>query len=105
MGKPVYSFGYIQVKDHDEYMERYGQHIPAIISKFGGEFLAATNSAVLVEGKATGNWVVLSRFPNMEQAHAFMTSEEYAPFRAMRRDELTDSNLVISFADELPGVA
>ncbi|MEM7739498.1 MAG: DUF1330 domain-containing protein [Pseudomonadota bacterium] len=104
MSKPVYSFGYIQVKDHAEYMERYGQHIPAIIAAFGGEFLAATKSAVLVEGTAPGNWVVLSRFPSMEKAKAFMESDAYAPFRAMRRDALTDSNLIISFADELPGL-
>ncbi|MEM0927947.1 MAG: DUF1330 domain-containing protein [Pseudomonadota bacterium] len=102
MDQPVYSFGYIQVKDHADYMERYGQHIPAIIAKFGGEFLAATQNNALVEGNAPGNWVVLARFPSKEQARAFMTSEEYAPFLKLRQDELTDSNLVISFFDELP---
>ncbi len=103
MSQPVYCFGYIKVKNHEDYMERYGQHLPKIIAGFGGEFLAATQETGIVEGDADGNWVVLCKFPSSEQSKAFFASDAYAPYGRLRREELTDSNLIVSFADELPG--
>ncbi|NNU16397.1 DUF1330 domain-containing protein [Parvularcula sp. ZS-1/3] len=102
MSKPVYSFAYIQVKDHADYLERYGKPLPPIIEKFGGEFLAATQIAGVVEGEAEGNWAVLAKFPSQEQAQAFYTSPEYAPYLKLRREELTDGSLMVSFAAEVP---
>lgn len=98
----VYTFAYIQVKDHEEYMERYGQHLLPIIEKYDGKFLAATKAAGLVEGEQQGNWAVLTHFPTQEKAQAFYTSEEYAPYLKLRREELTDANLMITFAKALP---
>ena len=57
----VYTFAYIQVKDHEEYMEKYGQHLLPIIEKYDGKFLAATKAAGIVEGEQQGNWAVLTQ--------------------------------------------
>jgi len=102
MSQPVYSFAYIQVKDHDDYLERYGQHVLPVLEKFGGEFLAATQVAGVVEGQAEGNWAVLAKFPSAEQAQAFYASEEYKPLLDLRRNTLTDGSLMVSFAAALP---
>lgn len=103
MSQPVYSFAYIQVKDHADYLERYGRHVWPILQKFGGEFLAATPAAGVVEGEALGNWAVLAKFPSAEQAHAFYASDEYAPLLKLRRETLTEGSIMISFAEALPG--
>lgn len=102
MSQGVYTFGYIQVKDHEDYMERYGQHLLPIIEKYQGKFLAATKAAGVVEGEHPGNWAVLAHFPSQELATAFYKSEEYAPYLKLRRGELTDGSLMINFAKELP---
>ncbi|NRA31082.1 MAG: DUF1330 domain-containing protein [Parvularculaceae bacterium] len=102
MSKPVYSFAYIQVKDHADYLERYGQHVLPVIEKFGGEFLAATPVAGVVEGDVKGNWAVLAKFPSAEQATAFYQSEEYAPLLKLRRETLTEGSIMVSFAEDLP---
>jgi uncharacterized protein (DUF1330 family) len=102
MSKGVYSFTFIQVKDHKDYMERYGKHLQPIIARYEGKFLAATQAAAVVEGEHPGNWAVLAYFPSQEKAQAFYTSEDYAPYLKLRREELTDSSLMVSFADALP---
>lgn len=102
MSQDVYSFAYIDVKDHADYLDRYGQHLPPIIAKFGGEFLAATQMAGVVEGDAKGNWAVLAKFPSMEQAQAFYASPEYAPYLKLRREELTNGGIMVSFAASVP---
>ncbi|GGY39821.1 DUF1330 domain-containing protein [Parvularcula lutaonensis] len=102
MNQPVYTFVYVQVKDHDDYMDRYGRHLGPIIEKFGGRFLAATKTAGVVEGEQPGNWAVLAEFPSMEAAQGFYGSDEYAPYLKLRREELSDGSLMISFAKELP---
>lgn len=102
MSQEVYSFAYIDVKDHADYIERYGQHLPPIIAKFGGEFLAATQMAGVVEGDVKGNWAVLAKFPSMEQAKAFYASPEYAPYLKLRLEELTEGSVMVSFAGGLP---
>lgn len=102
MSQGVYTFAFIQVKDHEDYMERYGRHLLPIIEKYEGRFLAATQAAAVVEGEQPGNWAVLTHFPSQEKANAFYLSEEYAPYLKLRRGELTDGSLMVTFAKALP---
>jgi len=63
--------------------------------KAGAEILAATPQPEVLEGGWKSNWTVLIRFPSMEAARSFYDSEEYAPFRSIRVDELTNEGSVV----------
>ncbi|MGB1448250.1 MAG: DUF1330 domain-containing protein [Flavobacteriaceae bacterium] len=101
MGKKVYSFGRMKVKDFDEYIERYGLQLEPILAKYNGRVLAANKKGVLVEGKEEGNWTVLMEFDSGKDAFEFYASPEYAPLKKMRLEELTDNALAISFPAEI----
>lgn len=102
MGQKVYSFGRMKVKDYDDYFKRYGLPFLSILDKYNGKLLSATKKGVIVEGKEEGNWTVLVEFSNGKDAFDFYASEEYAPLKKLRLDELTDGALAISFPAELP---
>ena len=102
MATKVYSFGRMKVKDYEDYFDRYGVPFLSILYKYNGKLLAATKKGVLVEGEETGNWTVLVEFPNGKDAYDFYASEEYAPIKKIRIEELTDGALAISFPAEIP---
>ncbi|MGB1971412.1 MAG: DUF1330 domain-containing protein [Flavobacteriaceae bacterium] len=102
MSTTVYSFGRMRVKDYDDYFKRYGVPFLSILKKYNGKLLAATTKGVLVEGKEEGNWTVLVAFENGKDAFEFYASEEYAPLKKLRLEELTNSALAISFPAEIP---
>ena len=91
------SFGYligeIDVKDPEAYKE-YVAGTPAVVAKFGGEFIVRGGQFVPKEGRAPHGRVVLIRFPSYEKAKAFYDSDEYAGLLALRLS-LTDSRLFL----------
>lgn len=100
MPQPAFMVGQIKVKDFKAYFERYASQVRAQAEQFGGEFLVATTRAEVNEGAWDCNWTVVIRFPSKDAALAFYHSPGYAPLKAMRVNELTDSgNLVL-----LPGL-
>lgn len=97
----VYSFGRMKIKDYEAYLEKYATPFESILDKFNGKVLAATKKGVVVEGKEEGNWTVLIEFQNGKDAFNFYASEEYAPLKKLRLEELTDNALAISFPAEI----
>ena len=102
MANKVYSFGRMKVKDFNDYKKRYGVPFLDVLDKYNGKLLAATENGVTVEGKENGNWTVLIEFTTGKDAFEFYASEEYAPLKKLRLDELTEGALAISFPAELP---
>ncbi len=92
---PAYIFAEIAVDDFEQYFPEYALPLSALLPQFEGEILAATRDGVAREGEKPGNWTVLAKFPSMAHAQAFYDSEEYAPLRSKRLNELTSDNLLI----------
>ncbi|MEI7439230.1 MAG: DUF1330 domain-containing protein [Thermoleophilia bacterium] len=92
---PVYGMVQINIKDFDEFMERYAQHVFPILEKWGVEMIAGSATPTTKEGDFSGNWAAVLRFPSMEVAEAWYASDDYAPYRALRLDELTDSGSLV----------
>jgi len=95
---PAYLIGRLNVKNHDEYMERYAMPVLSLFEKAGAEVLAASPEPDVVEGEWQSNWTVLVRFPSLEAARQFYRSDAYAPLRALRIDELTDEGAAVMVA-------
>jgi uncharacterized protein (DUF1330 family) len=91
------SFGYligeIDVKDPEAYKE-YVAGTPAVVAKFGGEFIVRGGKTLAKEGQPPLGRVVVIRFPSYEKAKAFYESREYAGLLALRLS-LTDSRLFL----------
>ncbi len=94
MAQPCFVIVQFDVKDFAQYFADYGSKLGALAAKHGGEFLAATPNFVVKEGVAAGNFTAILRFPSAEQAQALYESEDYAPLKAKRIDELTHGGQV-----------
>jgi uncharacterized protein (DUF1330 family) len=83
----------VSVNDPEGYKE-YTAGTPAVVAKYGGEFIVRGGKTEAKEGQAPAGRVVVIRFPSFEKAKAFYESEDYADLLAMRL-AMTDSRLFI----------
>lgn len=94
---PGYLIAQIRVRNLEDYVERYARHVIPLLARVGGEVLVASPAAECREGEWPANWTVVIRFPSLQAARDFYAAPDYAPYRALRLDELTDgSSLVIA---------
>jgi uncharacterized protein (DUF1330 family) len=81
---PAFVIVNVDIKDRIAF-EDYVRNVPPIVRKFGGEYLAATDSPQVIEGGWQPHRIVLVRFPDMAAARAFLTAPEYAPWKELRK--------------------
>ena len=96
--KPVYLVGQIAVKDMDDFTNRYVVAVGAQLQSIGAELVIA-DAPEIVEGDPTINRTVVIRFPNRNVAKTWYESDEYAPYKKLRIEELTSGGTV-SFVEE-----
>ena len=92
---PVYGLVQINITNPEEFMERYAQHVFPILDAWGIEMIAGSPTPTTKEGSFDGNWAAVLRFPSMEVAEAWYSSDDYAPYRDLRINELTDSGTLV----------
>lgn len=92
---PAYLIGRLNVKDYENYMNRYAMPVLEQFKTAGAEILAASPQPEVMEGEWNSNWTVLIRFPSVEAARNFYNSDEYAPFRTLRINELTNEGSLV----------
>ncbi|MEI8052014.1 MAG: DUF1330 domain-containing protein [Actinomycetes bacterium] len=93
--KPVYGLVQLNMKNPQEFMERYAQHVFPILDAWGVEMIAGSTTPATKEGSFSGNWAAVLRFPSMEVAEAWYYSADYEPFKNLRINELTDSGSLV----------
>ena len=81
--KKAYLLVQVDVRDVERYQE-YGKHSPAIVTKFGGRYLARAGRTVTLEGAPAKARVVVIEFPSLASAQAFYDSPEYVAARKLR---------------------
>lgn len=92
---PGYLIAQIRVRDLADYIERYARHVVPLLAAVGGEVLVASPTAECREGEWPANWTVVIRFPSLQAARDFYAAPAYAPYRALRLDELTDGSALV----------
>ena len=92
---PAYAMVQIKIKDLAEFNERYSQHVFPILEKFGVLMVAGSTTPTTMEGSFDGNWAAVLRFPSLAVAREWYDSAEYAPFRDLRIQELTDFDSLV----------
>ena len=95
MAESVYMMARIEVRDHETYIEEYGLPVLNQFIEAGAEVLVASADAEVFEGSWPGNWTVVVKFPSAEAATRWYNSEEYAPFKTVRIEQLSKSGSVV----------
>lgn len=96
MSQPAYLIAQLDVPNLERYLNEYGRPVFSQLSELGAEFLV-TSPAEILEGEWLGNWTVIIRFPDWMTAVEWYNSEEYAPLRNMRIQELTSGGNMVLF--------
>ena len=70
--------------DHD-WVAEYAENVVPMVAAFGGEHLVRYQPTRVLEGDWDPGPIVLLRFPSMERLMAFYESDEYRPWRELRK--------------------
>ena len=89
----AYLIANIDVKDPAAY-EEYKAKVPAIVQKYGGEYLARGGRFVILEGDWKPTRIAVLRFPNLEAMQALHDDPEYQPLKALRQ-RVTKTDFVV----------
>lgn len=92
---PAYMVVRVNVRNHEEYVQRYGMPVVAMFEKINADVVALSTAPKVLEGEWGGNLTVVIRFPSMATAEAWYDSPEYQPLKELRTGELTDGGSVV----------
>lgn len=93
----------IELDIHDpEQMEAYAKAVGPMTRRHGGRYLARTSVIEPLEGGWEPPRIVLVEFPDMETMKKYFASEEYAPFKAMRRAAARSRSIALEGLDPPP---
>ena len=91
---PVYVIVALDVHDQALF-EQYKPHVPALVRKHGGVYLARGGRSEAIEGSWHPNRIVLFRFPDAASVRAFFDDPEYQPLRALRQRASTGDIMMV----------
>ncbi len=74
----------IEVSDPAK-LEEYKERVLPIVEKFGGRYLILGGRSDVVEGNWPLSFPIVIEFPNMDVAHRWYQSEDYADLKALRQ--------------------
>jgi uncharacterized protein (DUF1330 family) len=76
-------FDMYEVTDPEK-LEQYRSSVLATVMRYGGKYVLVGGKCDIVEGNWRPTFPVLIEFPNLEAAHSWYNSQEYAPLKALR---------------------
>ena len=89
----------VKVTD-DAWVPEYAAKVHDIVHKHGGKYLSRSPSFTQVEGDLPDlTLIALLEFPSVEDAQAFVSDPEYAPFAKMRQDGSESNFYIIDDSD------
>lgn len=82
---PAFMIIACKIHERDKFIAGYGQAVPPLVAKMGGEYIVVAPGAELLEGSLEGySSVAVSRWPDKAAAKAFWDSDEYAEAKKLR---------------------
>jgi len=85
----------VKMHDREKFIAGYGKAVPALVDKFGGEYVVVAPGATLLEGTLEGyTSIAVSKWPDRDAAMAFWQSEDYAEVKKLR-DGLADAEVLL----------
>jgi uncharacterized protein (DUF1330 family) len=90
---PGYLVVSLDIKDADMFA-RYTAEMPALLQRWGGEFVVRGGKLQPLEGDAPKPRLVIIKFPSVDDAREFYYSVEYEPLKRIRQ-AATESNVLL----------
>lgn len=81
---PAYLIVEAKVSDREGFAA-YARRVPALVSRYGGEYIVMGGEQEALEGDWSDSRVVLHRWPDMASARAFWSSPEYIEAKQLRQ--------------------
>jgi len=92
---PAYMIIACRIHDREKFISGYGKAVPALVEKFGGEYVVVAPGAELLEGTLEGyGSIAISRWPDKAAARRFWNSDEYAEVKSLR-EGLADAEVLL----------
>lgn len=91
---PAYVINDMEVTD-PELLEEYKKLSPPTVARYGGRFLARGGSIETLEGTWTPQRLVILEFPTLQQAKAWIDSDDYAPAKRLRQKSARSKLIVV----------
>lgn len=84
-----------KIHDREKFISGYGQAVPKLVEKYGGEYVIVAPGATLLEGTLEGySSIAISKWPSKEAALKFWNSDDYADVKRLR-DGLADAEVIL----------
>ena len=96
-GAPVYFLAQLSVPDLERYRREYGRQVLPLLAAAGAEILVGSAGPTALEGEWEATWTVVIRFPDRAAAMRWYESEEYAPLKRLRLEQLTTGSAAALF--------
>lgn len=74
----------VDVKDPNVF-EEFQARFPALLRKYGGEYLVRGGKFVILEGDWKPSRLVIFRFPDITSVQTLYNDPEYQPLKALRQ--------------------
>lgn len=95
--RPAYFIALFRVPDVDRYRREYGREVLRQVAAVGARLLVASPSPAVLEGDWDSTWTAVIQFPDRAAALRWYQSQEYAPLKKLRLEELTTGGTVALF--------
>ena len=82
-----------EIHDHAAY-DRYKQAVKPMVEAAGGQYRTRDGQVDVIVGDWSPSRVVIFNWPNQPSLAAFMSSEEYQPWKQLRESVTTTKTLV-----------
>jgi uncharacterized protein (DUF1330 family) len=102
--RPAYFIALLRVPDVEAYRREYGREVLSQVGGLGAKLLVASPSPTVLEGGWESTWTAVIQFPDRAAALRWYQSEEYAPLKKLRLEELTTGGTVVLFDGYQPPV-
>ncbi|HET7468248.1 MAG TPA: DUF1330 domain-containing protein [Gemmatimonadales bacterium] len=95
--RPAYFIAHLHVADVDRYRREYGREVLSQVAAVGAKLLVASPGPTVLEGDWDSTWTAVIQFPDRAAALRWYQSQEYAPLKRLRLEELTAGGTVVLF--------
>ena len=90
----AYVIGHFTVHDKDHYNHYRSEFFP-IFKRFGGELVAVDDDGAVMEGELPAGRTVILRFPDVETAKSWWSSDDYQRISGYRKDGVVQHFMTI----------
>ncbi|MGB0936739.1 MAG: DUF1330 domain-containing protein [Colwellia sp.] len=82
------------------WVQEYLVNVTPLLAKYSGKYLTRSSNIEVLEGNNKPQYSLVAEFTSKDNALAFYTSEEYAPYKAARQNGSSSKFLLIPIENE-----